>query len=275
MQTLNVKHALAMQHQLDNSHTPQLDCQLILGHILNKTRSWLIAFDDYQLSAAEYADFISALNARRAGKPVAYIIGIQEFWSLEFSVTAATLIPRPDTELLVETILQQPSNDAATVIDLGTGSGAIAIAIASERPNYTVVATDRSAECLQVAKKNSQQLARNSVGFIQANWLNGFKASQFDIIVSNPPYIEIEDPHLGALCYEPTAALISPDDGLNDIKQIISAAPDYLKPNGMIIIEHGYNQQSQVTALMASSNFSRIKPLTDLNNQPRAVLAFM
>ncbi|HJL62405.1 MAG TPA: peptide chain release factor N(5)-glutamine methyltransferase [Pseudomonadales bacterium] len=269
-----VREALASQVCLTSSESPQLDCQILLGHVLQQSRTWLMAHDDYQLADQEAEVFIKLVNERSKGNPIAYIIGRQEFWSMEFQVNDATLIPRPDTELLVETILDRCNRNTATVVDLGTGAGPIAIALARERPDYTIFATDKTYDTLNVAQQNGRQLQHPNLFFVQADWLTTFKNGVFDIIVSNPPYIEPGDMHLDQLGFEPTCALISDENGLKDIRLIVSTAADYLKPGGMILLEHGYNQQTQVIDLLHTNDFCNVEPLMDLAGQPRAVLAY-
>ena len=274
MTTLDIKEALTYSNRLTISDSPQLDCQVLLCHAIHRSRTWLIAHDDYALSDSEADCFRKSIIERSGGKPIAYITGTQEFWSLDFVVNETTLIPRPDTELLVETVLNRCKKNTATVIDLGTGCGAIAVSIAFERPEYTVFATDRIHATLQTARQNSQRLADNPVSFVQANWLQSFAPDQFDIIVTNPPYIEPDDNHLPALIHEPNHALVAQDSGLKDIRQIVSSASGYLKSGGMILIEHGFNQQNEVGELLATYHFKDIEPLMDLNGQPRAMLAY-
>ncbi|MFT7688076.1 MAG: release factor glutamine methyltransferase, partial [Candidatus Azotimanducaceae bacterium] len=197
----------------------------------------------------------------------------QDFWSLTFSVNDATLIPRPDTELIVETILDRFPNEEMTVIDLGTGAGPIAISIASERSNFDIYASDMSFEALSLAKKNSLQISKK-INFVQSNWLSAFDDNQFDIIISNPPYIDAKDEHLHALRFEPISALVAMDNGLSDIKAIISSAKSKLKTGGMIILEHGFDQQLAVKHILLDTGFSDVELLQDLAGQDRAVLAY-
>ncbi len=269
-----VEEALKYKNHLTSSDSPDLDCQLLLAHALGQSRSWLFAHDDYQLGHCERQKFLNYCQHRADGKPLAYIVGRQEFWSLDFQVTEATLIPRPETELLVQTVLDRYKNESATLIDLGTGSGAIAAAIATERPAFSIFATDKTDPTLMVAAGNCQRLTTNPVRLIQADWLETFAPGQFDIIVSNPPYIDPDDDHLLNLIYEPTAALVSDDTGLKDISAIISGADRCLKAGGMILLEHGFDQQTAVIEMFKKHRFVKVEPLSDLAGQPRAVLAY-
>lgn len=255
------------------SDSPQLDCQVILGHILDKSRAWLLANDEYVVDACSAGKFIAQLKRRQAGEPVAYLTGIKEFWSLELQVTPDTLIPRPETELLVETALERIADDHRTVADLGTGSGAIAIALATERPAWSMVATDISGAALKVARLNAGKLGCKNIEFIAANWCAGLEDYRFDLIVSNPPYVEPDDPHLGELTYEPAGSLVANDHGMADLKTIIRTAPQVLKPGGLLIVEHGYNQQDAVLATLRATGYRNIESKFDAAGHPRSTIA--
>jgi len=278
----SVKEALETQAQLTQSDSPLLDCHLLLGQALDKPRSWLLAHDDYILSASESASYFSAIQQRKEGVPIAYILGEQEFWSLRFTVNQSTLIPRAETELLIEAILDRfppdtkndGSKDRVQVIDLGTGAGPIAISLASERKHFNIVATDRSFGALNAAQRNSQQVSSNKVAFIQCDWLAAFEDGQFDLIVSNPPYVEADDKHLESLKHEPYSALVADEKGLGDFRKIISSAKQKLRKGGMIILEHGYDQQLAVEGILVEYGFSDIEKLKDLSGQDRAILAY-
>ncbi|MFT6754274.1 MAG: release factor glutamine methyltransferase [Candidatus Azotimanducaceae bacterium] len=270
----SIFEALKASKNLELSESPQLDCQLILGHCLGQSRTWLLSHDEHILSTKEINAFNAAMEKRRGGLPLAYILGKQDFWSLSFKVNEASLIPRPETELIVETILDRYPNDEITIIDLGTGAGPIAISIASERSRFDIYATDMSFEALRLAKENSSQIT-NAVTFIQCNWLNAFDDKRFDIIISNPPYIEAENEHLCALKYEPIAALVAEDCGLSDIKLIISSAKNKLKPGGMVIVEHGFDQQLSVKNILLDNGFTGVELLQDLAGRDRVALAIM
>lgn len=259
---------------LVTTDSPRLDCQILLAHALGQSRPWLIAHDDYPLSRCEQRAFMTALEHRRNGKPTAYITGIQEFWSLDFRVNESTLIPRPETELLVQTILERYTSTDGVLVDLGTGAGSIAISIANERPGLFVFGSDMNHATLQIAAQNCRRLTKSSVLLVQSDWLAAFSPGQFDIIVSNPPYVQPDDKHLAALRYEPPAALVADDNGLKDIKRILASAARYLKSHGMILLEHGFNQQDAVISLYQQNGFVQVEPLSDFSGQPRAVLAY-
>ena len=216
-----------------SSESPRLDAELLLAHALGKDRSYLRAWPERAPTPAQAARFESLLARRQAGEPVAHLLGVREFWSLDLHVTPDTLIPRPETELLVErALLRIPADRPATVADLGTGSGALALAIANERPRAKVIATDRSPMALAVARGNAETLALGNVEFREDDWLAGLPAGHFDVILSNPPYIAEGDPHLarGDARFDPRSALASGPDGLDDLRRIIRDAARCLKP---------------------------------------------
>lgn len=260
-------------HLRDVSDSPQLDCQLILANVLERPRTWLLAHHDEPVSETDIGTFYDHLKRRASGEPTAYITGKREFWSMELAVTPDTLIPRPETELLVETALGLLDTDPKVVVDLGTGSGAIALALASERPAWQVIATDRDTGALKVARNNARRLGLENVDFLLADWCRGLSALAFDLIVCNPPYVEADDPHLDDLGFEPKQALVSAHDGMADIETIVSTCRPSLKPGGLLLLEHGYNQQHRVVDLLATHGFDDVRPLTDLAGQPRAVVA--
>ena len=250
----------------------RVDAEMLLIHVLDKPRSWLIAHADDTLPP-EFSNAYAAFVARReAGEPVAYIVGRRGFWSLDLEVTRATLIPRPETELLVELALERlPREAASTVADLGTGSGAIALAIAHERPRTHVVATDASADALAVAQRNAQRHSIAHVSFLQGEWFAPLHDQRFDLIVSNPPYIESADPHLteGDLRFEPLSALASGRDGLDDIRDIVRDATHHLTHRGWLLMEHGWNQGEAVRLLMRDAGFVEIFTARDMEQRER------
>lgn len=250
----------------------RIDAEALLLHALDKPRSWLIAHDTDVLDETTRALFEAMVTRREAGEPVAYITGRRGFWSLELEVTPATLIPRPETELLVELALERlPAGDARRVVDLGTGSGAIALAIAHERPLASVSAVDLSAEALAVARGNAQRLGLTRVRFLQGTWMTPLSGERFDLIVSNPPYIEAADPHLeqGDLRFEPAAALASGADGLDAIREIVAGAPAHLEAGGWLLMEHGWNQGGAVRALLKRAGYAEVFTATDLEGRDR------
>jgi release factor glutamine methyltransferase len=264
-----VRHALADAARRLGDH---VDAQVLLAHALDKPRSWLIAHAGDVL-APEHASAYASLVARReAGEPVAYMTGRRGFWSLDLDVTPATLIPRAETELLVELALQRlPVDRARMVLDLGTGSGAIALAIARERPLAQVVATDASGDALAVARRNAQRHQLRNVDFAQGDWFAPLGERRFDVIVSNPPYIECDDPHLrqGDLRFEPMRALASGADGLNDIRRIVRAAPAHLAPGGWLMFEHGWKQGDASRALLREAEFAEVSTQRDIELRDR------
>ena len=207
------------------------------------------------------------MQRRLNGEPIAYILGSREFYGLQLKTTPATLIPRPDTETLVEAALAKvPQNASLNILDLGTGTGAVALAIASQRPQTKVTAVDASLEALKVATENAQSLNLCNVRLIESNWFSALGSEKFDVIVSNPPYIAKDDEHLkqGDLRFEPLSALASGVDGLDDIRKIIQDAPEYLNPNGWLMLEHGYDQAEAVAALLKARSFSQIADAKDI-----------
>jgi len=262
-----------LQHRSD---TARLDAEVLLAHVLHKTRTWLMTWPEHSLTAAEKSEFDDLLRQRIEGKPIAYLIGQQEFWSLKLKVNEHTLIPRPETECLVEQALSLIPPDAKfEIADLGTGSGAIALALAKERPDCHITAIEQSAKAMAVAQENAKTLGLLNVSFSQANWLEGIGQDRFDIILSNPPYIESCDPHLqqGDVRFEPVTALQSGAEGLDDIQQIIVQAKNCLKPFGWLLIEHGYTQQQQVLTLLQRHGFQNTLGYKDYAGQARFVVA--
>ncbi|WP_201315637.1 peptide chain release factor N(5)-glutamine methyltransferase [Dyella sp. EPa41] len=250
----------------------RLEAELLLVHVLGKPRSWLIAHADDELDAAHTAAFDALVKRRADGEPVAYITGRRGFWSLDLEVTPATLIPRPETELLVQLALDRlPATGLTRVADLGTGSGAIALAIARESAATQVTATDASAEALAVAQRNAHAQRIANVSFVQGDWLSPLHGQAFDVIVSNPPYIEADDPHLerGDLRFEPASALASGKDGLDDIRRIVADARAHLKPGGWLLMEHGWNQGAAVRVLLEQGGYHDVFTAQDLEQRDR------
>ena len=251
---------------------PAREAELLLGHALGKSRAWLYAHADDALDADSALRFHALLVRRAAGEPIAYIVGQREFWSLELSVNPDVLIPRPETELLVDLALQRiPQNVPMNIADLGTGSGAIALAIARERPQARVLATDASRAALAVARENAGRLRVGNVEFGQGDWCAALGGRRFDLLVANPPYIAQVDTHLqrGDLRFEPRAALASGADGLDAIRSIIAAAPAHLQPHAWLLFEHGHDQGAAARELLASSGFVEIFSAVDLEQRER------
>ena len=245
----------------------RIDAQLLLLHALARPdagRAWLLAHDTDALDDALHAQFIALCQRRAAGEPVAYLTGRKEFYGLPLHIDARVLDPRPDTETLVDWALEVLAPlPAPRVVDLGTGSGAIALALQSQRPTAQVWAVDASSDALAVAKANAARLGL-PVRFEQGNWLAPMEGASFDAIVSNPPYIASADPHLAALTHEPLQALASGADGLEDIRTIALQAPRHLMPGGWLLLEHGYDQAEAVRALLGAAGFSSVESRRDL-----------
>ena len=252
-----------------------VDAEHLLLHVLARPRSWLFAHADDAVTATEAAAFRALVERRAQGEPVAYLTGTQGFWSLELAVTPATLIPRPETERLVELALERlPAGVAVRVADLGTGSGAIALAIARERPQAQVIATDASAAALEVARANAERNRVRNVQFRQGDWLAPLAGERFDLIASNPPYIADGDPHLSAgdLRFEPPTALSSGADGLDAIRVIVRDARALLQPGGWLLLEHGWDQGDAVRALLQVAGYSDVATEQDLEARDRISL---
>lgn len=251
------------------------EVNLLLQHVLGVNRAWLISHENDVLSVEKETEFTALFSQRLAGEPIAYIVGQREFYGLNLKVTPDTLIPRPDTETLVEAALERiPQNRLLTVLDLGTGSGAIALAIAKNRSQAQVTAVDASSSALSIAQENALQLQISNVQFLHSNWFESLAGNIFDMIVSNPPYIASADPHLsqGDLRFEPASALASGEDGLNDIRLIVQQAAQYLNPNGWLMLEHGYNQAAEVAQLLEEAEFIAIQHVQDLAGISRVTL---
>ncbi|MDY0136619.1 MAG: peptide chain release factor N(5)-glutamine methyltransferase [Thiomicrospira sp.] len=252
----------------------KLEAEILLCHVLQCQRALLYTWPQRQLTPEQAGAFFALIQRRQAGEPLAYILQQRAFWGLNLKVTPATLIPRADTETLVEAALEKiRARPRPGVLDLGTGSGAIILAIASEYADAECHAIDFSADALAVAQHNAHQLAL-AVHFFQGNWFEPVKGRQYDIIVSNPPYIELNDPHLqqGDLRFEPATALSSGADGLDDLRLIIQQAWSHLHHQGWLLVEHGYNQAEAVAALFAQQGYQRITLKHDLSGQPRVTL---
>jgi release factor glutamine methyltransferase len=254
------------------SDSALLDAEVLLCHALNQPRSHLRAWPDKPLQPEQLNAFRALLAQRQQGMPIAYITGNREFWSRDFLVCPDVLIPRPDTELLIELSLKLiPANEPVKIIDLGTGSGIIAITLAAERPKAQISAADFSLAALRIANLNADKHHINDIQFYHSDWLNDVPAGKFSLIVSNPPYIAEDDCHLqqGDVRFEPQTALSAPEQGLADIKIIADAARNYLEPGGHLLIEHGYNQPQQVQALFKDLHYDKIQTYKDLSGQPR------
>ncbi len=245
------------------------DASKLLGLALNKTQEQLFANLDYEINSSEFKKFLSLVGERKIGKPFAYIKGSQGFYEHEFLVSPSTLIPRPETELLIDIAIEcLESEKKIKILDLGTGSGIIAITLSQQCPKWVVSASDQSSEALSIAKLN----AKSPIDFYCGSWFEPLPHKKFDLIVSNPPYISKKDPHLQDLLFEPMEALVSGNDGLEDIRLIISQSPQYLNKGGLLLLEHGYDQRKKIIKLLDKS-FTNIKSFQDLNKVDRAILA--
>ncbi len=250
---------------------PRLDARLLMQHLLGITHAQFLADPDRKLGGEEVEAFMTLVLRRERGEPVAYLLGEKDFYSRAFKVTADVLIPRPDTELIVTLALKRLKTLAwPRVLDLGTGSGAIAVTIACEHPEAAVVAVDVSPAALAVARENAERLG-GKVGFIESDWFAALGDERFDLIVANPPYVAARDPHLlqDGLPFEPNLALTDGADGLSCIRRIVAAAPAHLQPGGQLLIEHGYDQAEAVRALLAAGPYAEISTWQDLSGNDR------
>lgn len=266
--------SLLSHAELPDSPTPRLDAELLLAHALGKSRSYLHTWPERELETKQLERYLAAIVRRQAGEPVAYILGQQGFWSLELEVASHTLIPRPDTELLVETVLALLPATPAALLDLGTGTGAIALALASERPAWRLTGVDRVVEAVALAERNRLRLNLNNASFIESHWFSALAGQRFQLIVSNPPYIAADDRHLaeGDVRFEPSSALVAGADGLDDIRLIIQQAPNYLQAGGWLLLEHGFDQAAAVRELLSARGFSAVESRRDLGGHQRISL---
>ena len=265
----------AATHLATRHESAMFESELLLAHALEKNRTYLHTWPERELSEAQLTRFTHLIERRLQGEPAAYITGEREFWSLPLEVTPDTLIPRPETELLVELALEQiPADQRFNIADLGTGSGAIALALASERPLSDIHAVDFSADALAVAERNRSRHALNNVTLHCGSWLAPLTEQRLQVIVSNPPYIREDDRHLneGDLPFEPRSALVAMDKGLDDIRTIIDHSRAQLTDDGWLLIEHGYDQSNDVAQLFEQHGYHNITPHHDLSGQPRVVV---
>ncbi len=278
-EAFTVASCIRMANQLAKvSDSPRLDVEILLAHILQKDRTFLFTWPETELTVEQEDTFIALFDRRLRGEPVAHIIGQREFWSLPLFVNNTTLIPRPDTELVVETVLNLFASDMHNqprhVLDLGTGTGAIVLALAHEKKYWHCVGVDNQPEAVLLAQKNCQHLHIQNVEIRQSDWFSAIEETDFDVIVSNPPYIAADDPHLqqGDVRFEPMGALVADNQGLRDIENIVQQARHYMRPNGWLLIEHGYQQGQTVRQLFEQSGYVAITTLRDLSDNERVTM---
>lgn len=261
------------QLRLVQSESARLDAEVLLAHVLKQSRSYLHTWPERELSAAQLDVFETLVEAREQGQPIAHLIGEREFWSLPLRVNASTLIPRPDTEVLVETCLHLELPEQARVLDLGTGTGAIALALQSERPDWRLLAVDQAAAAVALARENAERL-QLPVAVQQSDWFAQLAPQSFELIVSNPPYIAPDDPHLtlGDVRFEPHSALVSAANGFADLQSIITTAPAYLSVGGWLVLEHGWEQAEGCRQRLVARGFSAVESRRDYANLERITL---
>ncbi len=256
------------------SESPRLDAEILLCRTIDVPRSYLFAHPDDELDDLTRERFEDALRRREDGVPMAYIMGVREFWSHEFAVSPATLVPRPETELVVNLALREIPRDVEwQILDLGTGSGAIAVSIACERPLSRITAVDISEDALRVARENANAHAPGNVECLAGNWTEPVRGRQFELIVSNPPYVRSDDDALADLRHEPAAALVAGDDGLDAIRTLAADCRDILVAGGLLLVEHGFDQAAEVAALLGQHGWTDIQCHNDLAGLPRVTAA--
>lgn len=257
--------------RLTQSESARRDAEILLGFVTGRARTFLMAFGETVLTPQEQEQLERLLARRERGEPVAYLIGEREFWSLPLSVSPATLIPRPDTECLVELALELLPSSPCAILDLGTGTGAIALALASERPDCKVTGVDLQPEAVALARHNAQKLSIGNAQFLQGSWFAPLAGETFALIASNPPYIDAADPHLaqGDVRFEPSSALVAPQQGLADLSAIVQQAPHHLQSQGWLLLEHGWQQGESVRALLQAAGFISIDTRRDYGGNDR------
>ncbi|MGY6277513.1 peptide chain release factor N(5)-glutamine methyltransferase [Methylomonas sp. MgM2] len=271
-QSVQALLADAAKQLATGSESPQLDAEVLLCLCLNKNRSFLRAWPEHRPAKAQIACFNDLILKRRQGVPVAYLTGVREFWSREFRVGADVLIPRPDTERLIELSLDLlPADQPCKIVDLGTGSGILAVTLAAERPLAQVLATDISLTALNLARENAARLKVENVRFLASHWFDSITEKEFDLVISNPPYIASDDPHLlqGDVRFEPKTALVSDEKGLRDIRLIAEQALLHLNAGGHLLLEHGYNQPAEVREIFKRLDYKQVRTYSDLAGNPR------
>lgn len=260
---------------LDGGESPNVDARVLLAHCIDKNTTFLMTWPEQQVDRLMAQQFIKLVKQRAMGTPIAYLIGYRDFWSLRLAVSEHTLIPRPETELIVETILTLALPEHTNMLDLGTGTGAIALSLATEQKKWKVTGVDLFHEAVELAKRNAHSHHITNANFYQSSWFEKVEADQFDIIVSNPPYVESSCQYLtqGDVRFEPLSALTSGEDGLDDIRYIAEQAPAYLVANGYLVLEHGFNQADAIHSLLSRLGYCDIQLVNDLNGLARVTLA--
>lgn len=258
-------------NQLAASESPRRDAEILLGFVTGRARTYILAFGETELLPAEQAQLEALLARRQRGEPVAHLVGTREFWSLPLFVSPATLIPRPDTECLVEQALARLPATPCDILDLGTGTGAIALALASERPDCHITAVDLMPDAVALAQRNAEHLGIANVTLRQSHWFSALSGQRFATIVSNPPYIDEQDPHLaeGDVRFEPRSALVAADRGLADLAWIIEQGRAFLLPDGWLLLEHGWQQGEAVRALFAKNDYQDVETTRDYGGNER------
>ncbi len=260
--------------KLKESESPKRDAEILLGFVTNKSRTFLMAFSETELTQSQLDSLNTCLKRRQTGEPIAYITGVKEFWSLKFQVSPSTLIPRPDTEKLVEIALEYLPKVPCEVLDLGTGTGAITIAMATERQDCLFTAIEKNEQALILAQGNAKYNGVNNAYFLQGNWYKPIKGRKFSMIVSNPPYIDSTDIHLsqGDVRFEPRSALVADDEGLADIKVIVAGATKHLNQYGWLLIEHGWKQGEAVRTIFKQNGFQLVETHIDYSGNDRVTV---
>ena len=273
-QTLAEALAWASSQLVEISDTAKLDAEVMLLHVIHKQRSYLYTWPDERLTSEQVTAFKQMVQRRAIGTPIAHIVGEREFWSLPFMVNPTTLIPRPDTEILVETALNLPLADNSKVLDLGTGTGAIALSLAFERSSWEITAVDKVIEAVALAKANRDNLKLPQVNILQSDWFDAITQYDFNLIVSNPPYIDEEDEHLsqGDVRFEPQSALTAGEHGYADLFHIADCARDYLAPGGYLLLEHGFGQAITVRNKMIELGYEAVSTVRDFGSNDRCTL---
>ncbi|WP_253377501.1 peptide chain release factor N(5)-glutamine methyltransferase [unidentified bacterial endosymbiont] len=259
---------------LSESESPKRDAEILLEHVTGKARTYLLAFGETALTPEQETQLAALLARRKTGEPVAHLVGEREFWSLPLYVSAATLIPRPDTECLVEQALARLPAKRCRILDLGTGTGAIALALASERPDCTVTAVDVMPDAVALAQRNLERLGFSNVSVRQSSWFSALESDTFEMIVSNPPYIDQHDPHLaqGDVRFEPLTALVAARAGMADLDHIVTTSREHLLPEGWLLVEHGWTQGEAVRALFTTAGYTAVETCRDYGGNERLTL---